>query len=156
MYDTLGFPLDLTKLMAANRNLDLDEEGFHEQMEIQKMRSRTANKSTKIVSDADFTLLATETSYLATNLKLQPTIDSTKYDNGGERAFVATKYLTPYHTYIHSLNTQRLTQRLTPFLALASLEQKSTRSANSQQFTMAWEGGSTTTILPQPQPSSTA
>ena len=42
LYDTFGFPLDLTALIAKERGYEIDEAGFHEAMEGQKSRSRAA------------------------------------------------------------------------------------------------------------------
>ena len=38
--DTFGFPLDLTKEIAAEQGLEIDEEGFHAEMKKQKERAR--------------------------------------------------------------------------------------------------------------------
>ena len=38
--DTFGFPLDLTKEIAAEQGIDIDEEGFHAEMKKQKERAR--------------------------------------------------------------------------------------------------------------------
>ncbi len=40
LYDTYGFPLDLTELMAEERGYDVDAEGFREALEEQRARSR--------------------------------------------------------------------------------------------------------------------
>ncbi len=42
LYDTFGFPLDLTRLIAAENNLQVDEAGFETAMLEQKNRSRAA------------------------------------------------------------------------------------------------------------------
>lgn len=42
LYDTFGFPIDLTELMARERGLTVDMEGFNKALEQQKSRSRAA------------------------------------------------------------------------------------------------------------------
>jgi alanyl-tRNA synthetase len=44
LYDTYGFPLDLTELMARERGLTVDTEGFEKLMEEQRARARAAQK----------------------------------------------------------------------------------------------------------------
>ncbi|MDB3968121.1 alanine--tRNA ligase, partial [Flavobacteriaceae bacterium] len=45
LYDTFGFPFDLTSLVASERGFIIDKEGFDEAMDIQKTRSRSAASS---------------------------------------------------------------------------------------------------------------
>ena len=44
LYDTFGFPLDLTKIMAEEKGLTVDEDGFKVEMEKQRQRARDAAK----------------------------------------------------------------------------------------------------------------
>ncbi|NTU94101.1 MAG: alanine--tRNA ligase [Chlorobiaceae bacterium] len=44
LYDTFGFPLDLTRLMAAEVGFDVDEQGFEHSMQEQKARARLDRK----------------------------------------------------------------------------------------------------------------
>jgi alanyl-tRNA synthetase len=48
LYDTYGFPLDLTELMARERGLAVDVAGFEKLMEEQRERARKAQKKEKI------------------------------------------------------------------------------------------------------------
>ena len=45
LYDTYGFPVDLTALLAEERGLDIDMERFNRLMEEQRDRARAARKS---------------------------------------------------------------------------------------------------------------
>ncbi|MDB6138755.1 MAG: Alanine--tRNA ligase, partial [Verrucomicrobiaceae bacterium] len=49
LYDTYGFPLDLTELLARERGLTVDTAGFEALMEEQKERAREAGKKNKQV-----------------------------------------------------------------------------------------------------------
>ena len=53
LYDTYGFPVDLTALILSENNLKLDEKGFKEQLQKQKDRSRAASET----STDDWTVL---------------------------------------------------------------------------------------------------
>ncbi|WP_311376703.1 alanine--tRNA ligase [Anaerococcus lactolyticus] len=45
LYDTYGFPLDLTKEILEEKNLDVDDEKFEEEMENQRNLARNARKT---------------------------------------------------------------------------------------------------------------
>lgn len=44
LYDTYGFPVDLTNIMAKEHGLSIDEDGFNQLMKLQKQRAREASK----------------------------------------------------------------------------------------------------------------
>lgn len=45
LHDTYGFPLDLTREIAQEQNISIDEQGFHEEMNRQKTMARNALRS---------------------------------------------------------------------------------------------------------------
>jgi len=53
LYDTYGFPIDLTSLILSEKDLQLDIKGFNKELQIQKDRSKSANES----STEDWTVL---------------------------------------------------------------------------------------------------
>ena len=55
LYDTYGFPLDLTKEILEEKNLKVDEEGFSASMKEQKTKAREARKTTNYMG-ADVTV----------------------------------------------------------------------------------------------------
>ncbi len=57
LYDTFGFPLDLTQLIAAERKVGVDLRGFEEALEKQRQRSRAVRVSTQ---DSDSGTLSEE------------------------------------------------------------------------------------------------
>jgi alanyl-tRNA synthetase len=67
LYDTYGFPLDLTGLMAREQGMKVDTEQFDELMEDQRARARAAQKSSSPTIDL-------------TGVQLPATDDSAKYE----------------------------------------------------------------------------
>jgi alanyl-tRNA synthetase len=53
LYDTFGFPIDLTELMAREKGLNVDIQGFNEGLQEQKERSRAAT----VTESSDWTVL---------------------------------------------------------------------------------------------------
>ena len=60
LYDTYGFPMDLTRLMVAERGLSLDEKSFEEHMEQAREKARGSWKGAAISSDAAFLVTWTQ------------------------------------------------------------------------------------------------
>jgi alanyl-tRNA synthetase len=48
LHDTFGFPIDVTKEVAAERDVEVDEAGFEAEMQAQRERARAARKSGKL------------------------------------------------------------------------------------------------------------
>ncbi|HRQ84645.1 MAG TPA: alanine--tRNA ligase [Flavobacteriales bacterium] len=57
LFDTFGFPIDLTRLMAREHGLEVDMEGFEQELKQQKQRSRAATA----ITAGDWTELAAGT-----------------------------------------------------------------------------------------------
>ena len=53
LFDTYGFPIDLTRLIAQENNLAVDEKGFEAEMQQQKNRSRAAT----VIDAADWVIV---------------------------------------------------------------------------------------------------
>ncbi|MBN1806447.1 MAG: alanine--tRNA ligase [Sedimentisphaerales bacterium] len=68
LYDTFGFPLDLTELMAQERNLKIDKDKFSELMEAQRRRARAAQKNESLAA-------------VLADTELPKTEDARKYHN---------------------------------------------------------------------------
>lgn len=81
LYDTLGFPVDLTEIMAEEVGFAVDKDGFVAQMEAQKDRSRKAAQLAKQAGadGAPLKLEAEETSKLAAD-GVATTNDEHKYE----------------------------------------------------------------------------
>jgi alanyl-tRNA synthetase len=88
LYDTFGFPLDLTQLIASEKGLSVDIEGFNKAMQEQKNRSRNAEQS----EQSDWTVLkAGDLTTFVGNDALEAHIQIIKYRK------VEKKGKTEYH-----------------------------------------------------------
>jgi alanyl-tRNA synthetase len=73
LYDTFGFPIDLTELILSEKGYGLDRKGFEEAMEAQKNRSRKASEVSKgdwevLVEDKDQEFVGYD--YLSADVKI--------------------------------------------------------------------------------------
>src|SRR5690606_28129202 len=53
LYDTYGFPLELTQEILSSRGFSLDHEGFDEAMEAQRKRARAARAQMGYLGDVE-------------------------------------------------------------------------------------------------------
>ena len=87
LYDTYGFPLDLTELMARERGMSVDVVGFEKLMEEQRARARRAQKR-EIISISEENLQVEATKFLGYDFLeteavvevVAPTAKSTEFD----------------------------------------------------------------------------
>ena len=62
LFDTYGFPLDLTQMILRDKNIDVDVAGFEKCMAEQKERSRADTKGTRVLWESQTELPATDDS----------------------------------------------------------------------------------------------
>ena len=58
MYDTFGFPLELTIEIALENGISVDKEGFETEMKEQKKRAKEARKKINLTDDLVYTNMA--------------------------------------------------------------------------------------------------
>lgn len=83
LYDTYGFPIDLTRIMAEERGMRVDLEGYERLMKEAQERARTGGKDTSAAAVQD--LPPNILDDLA-RLNVHPTEDSFKFKHGPIRA----------------------------------------------------------------------
>ncbi|MSR89163.1 MAG: alanine--tRNA ligase [Candidatus Margulisbacteria bacterium] len=103
LYDTFGFPIDLTQLLARERGLSVDSAGFEVALEEQKNRSRRAAKKEVYVADSD-QIHSVLNSDLSTDLHHSPYQGLAR---GGEARVVVEAHdklaMARHHTVTHLL-----------------------------------------------------
>ncbi len=63
LFDTYGFPLDLTQMILRDKNIDVDVAGFECAMAEQKERSRADTKGTRTLWESQTNLVSTDDHY---------------------------------------------------------------------------------------------
>lgn len=124
LYDTYGFPIDLTRLIASENNKQIDETGFTAEMQQQKNRSRAAtavdtgdwkvlieDAATSFVGYEDILVETKVVKYRAVEAKgkksFQIVLAETPFyaESGGQVGDTGT--LTFEHEKIHVINTKK-------------------------------------------------
>lgn len=97
LYDTYGFPIDLTQLIARERHMTIDIDGFNKAMEEQRDRARAAQKKSVItVSEGSDKSAATEfVGYDMHNLEDYETTIISVIKNEGKTYLIFDK--TPFY-----------------------------------------------------------
>ena len=60
LYDTYGFPLDLTELLAKEKNINVDIDGFNTEMNNQKDKARQSGKFVKDEDSIEWSIISDE------------------------------------------------------------------------------------------------
>jgi alanyl-tRNA synthetase len=97
LYDTYGFPLDLTELMARERGLSVDVAGFEKLMEQQRQRAREDHRKKKsVISVATENLGVEPTKFLGyDNLEVEAVVEAVS--PGAEKTFDVILDKTPFY-----------------------------------------------------------
>jgi alanyl-tRNA synthetase len=98
LYDTFGFPSDLTRIIAEDEGLSIDENGFEVAMQKQKDRARAARKTGVDIADEDgWNKLnhTTGTKFLGYEAETAPISISRYRKEGDDVYFVASE--TPFY-----------------------------------------------------------
>ncbi|MFI5335271.1 MAG: alanine--tRNA ligase [Opitutales bacterium] len=80
LFDTYGFPLDMTQLLASERGITVDVEGFNELMEEQRERGRAAQKKDVIVATTEGEATAEATKFAGYGIDPTTAIHATLID----------------------------------------------------------------------------
>ncbi len=97
LYDTYGFPLDLTELMARERGLTVDVAGFEKLMDEQRQRARADHdKKKSVVTVATEDLQVEPTKFLGyDNLEIEAVVEVVS--PGAEKSFDVVLDKTPFY-----------------------------------------------------------
>ncbi|PYJ29762.1 MAG: alanine--tRNA ligase [Verrucomicrobia bacterium] len=108
LYDTYGFPLDLTELMARERGLTVDVAGFEKRMDEQRERARKAQKK-EAISVEEGTLKAEPTKFLGYVFVHRAVLVQGRAPEPGEAVRISVdadrrKLIQGHHTVTHLLH----------------------------------------------------
>ncbi len=74
LFDTYGFPLDLTQMILRDRNIDVDVAGFERAMTEQKERSRADTKGTRTLWESQNLPATDDSAKYAPNTEMESTV----------------------------------------------------------------------------------
>ena len=98
LYDTYGFPLDLTELMARERGLEVDTEGFSAELDAQRQRARTAAGKRFVASEGVDDIIEEEHSHFIGYGELEAEAQIVRADVGKEGKVRLILDQTPFYT----------------------------------------------------------
>jgi alanyl-tRNA synthetase len=99
LYDTYGFPLDLTQVIAADRGITVDATGFEALMEEQRQRGRSSQKKEVIIAATEGSVAGAQSPTPFTGYSIDPTkgtaasvLDAMKTEQGAYLVFDRTPF----------------------------------------------------------------
>ena len=97
LYDTYGFPLDLTQLIAKERGFKVDNSGFNNSMSLQKSKAKSSGKFKVYKKDLKWEVLLDnpETEFVGYNL-LETTSEIVRFSKNDEKIYLVLDQ-TPFY-----------------------------------------------------------
>lgn len=96
LYDTYGFPLDLTQVMAKEKNLEVDLVGFEKELQAQRERSQKASKFDTVSKVYGLDSKVKKVEFVGyDNLETDTTVEEIWYSPSGKKFLILQK--TPFY-----------------------------------------------------------